>query len=512
MKEFFGFGYQAIPLFSWFYVPILLLYTRNKPYSNIISAYFVSSIGFSTGFLGTFRATIDGARFPLAWFLLITSFILNIILIITLTAERYVTSHSQCIYKRVLLFPAVWTGLWFLVGRLGPLGDYPSLSTVLIQWSDFSQIASLGGRSVLDFIVAVSGTIVFEFSSFPIQALSMSDGLSSVLLADSEVDEEYTADEQNTSRKRQYISLLVHPITIYSVILTLAFTYGGFCVNVRPNSLYQVTYPEYIPKTVPVGCVVGPGDTYPELQTDHDVWFNKSAELVGDGAKLVIWSEITTVVENLEDEQVFIQRARDFALLHKVYLGVTYSLSGPIKKNKFVLVTKTGDIGIDYNKAHPVPGVETQAAGPNVLQYIDTEEFGRIGGAICFDFNFANFIGQASTHKVDVMLQPSWTWGPIGTYHQQGNILRPVENGFTLFRCVSQGVSGIFEPTLNGVFNQKVASNNVEKYVFYLPIQKRLVTLYSYIGDFFGYVCLMASVVLLVTTYRDSRRLHQLSI
>lgn len=76
-----------------------------------------------------------------------------------------------------------------------------------------------------------------------------------------------------------------------------------------------------------------------------------------DGAKLVIWSEITTVVENSEDEEVFIQRARDFALLHKVYLGVTYSLLGPIKKNKFVLVTKSGDIGIDYNKAHPVPGV-----------------------------------------------------------------------------------------------------------------------------------------------------------
>lgn len=102
--------------------------------------------------------------------------------------------------------------------------------------------------------------------------------------------------------------------------------------------------------------------------------------------------------------------------------------------------------------------------------------------------------------------------GPIGTYHQQGNILRSVENGFTLFRCVSQGVSGIFEPTLNSVFNQKVGSNNVEKYIFYLPIQKRLVTLYGYIGDSFGYVCLIASVALLLKTYRDNKRQHQLQI
>lgn len=110
------------------------------------------------------------------------------------------------------------------------------------------------------------------------------------------------------------------------------------------------------------------------------------------------------------------------------------------------------------------------------------------------------------------MLQPSWTWGPIGTYHGQGNILRAVENGFTLFRCVSQGVSGIFESTLNSILTQKVASNNVEKYVFYLPIQKRVATLYGYIGDLFSYLCLLTSGGLLFLTWRKSKTQHQLSI
>lgn len=104
--------------------------------------------------------------------------------------------------------------------------------------------------------------------------------------------------------------------------------------------------------------------------------------------------------------------------------------------------------------------------------------------------------------------------GPIGTLHQQGNILRAVENGFTLFRCVSQGVSGIYEPTLNGVFNQKVASNNVEKYIFYLPLQKRINTLYGYIGDSFSYLCIISSIGLLLFAYRKSRNNNeqQLSI
>lgn len=60
---------------------------------------------------------------------------------------------------------------------------------------------------------------------------------------------------------------------------------------------------------------------------------------------------------------------------------------------------------------------ELQPAGPKVLQYVDTEEFGRIGAGICFDYNFPDFIKQASTYKVDVMLQPSWTWGKTKNYY-----------------------------------------------------------------------------------------------
>jgi apolipoprotein N-acyltransferase len=102
--------------------------------------------------------------------------------------------------------------------------------------------------------------------------------------------------------------------------------------------------------------------------------------------------------------------------------------------------------------------------------------------------------------------------GPIGTHHQQGNVFRAVENGFTLFRCVSQGVSGVFEPTLNGIFNQKVASLNVEQYLFYLPLQKRITTLYGCIGDSFSYLCLIGSVTLLAFVYRHRRKQSQIML
>jgi apolipoprotein N-acyltransferase len=435
----------------------------------------------------------------------VASLCLHIILILTLCAEKYALQrHYSSQYTRVLLFPTIWTSLWFLVGRFGPLGDFISLTAVLVNWADFSQVASLGGRALLDFLMAISGTVLFELSDFPFETLSCS-----ALLVDSTV--ENYEQHSMTSRKRQWISLLLHPLSIYTVIIAAVFTYGGAVVNIRSGSFYQVGYPDYIPPTKPVGCVVGASDNFPDVQSNHDIWFNSSLQLSNAGAQLIIWSETTTIVKDLAEEELFLNRTQQFAKTHNVYLGVTYILQEPIEQNKFVLADKEGKIGINYNKAHPVPLVENQPAGVSQLQFMDTKEFGRIGAGICFDFNFADFIKQASTHKVDVMLQPSWTWGPIGTYHQQGNMLRAVENGFTLFRCVSQGVSGIFEPTLNSVMTQKVASNNEENYLFYLPIQKRRDTLYGYVGDGFGWICVLGSVALLVSVYRKTQQ-HQLII
>lgn len=50
------------------------------------------------------------------------------------------------------------------------------------------------------------------------------------------------------------------------------------------------------------------------------------------------------------------------------------------------------------------------------MPFVDTPEFGRVGAAICFDFNFPSFMLQASKNKIDLMLQASWTWGKL-TYN-----------------------------------------------------------------------------------------------
>jgi len=65
--RFLGFGYQAIPLFAWFYIPVILLYTRHQSCSNIFTVYIVSSISMALAFLGNFKIAEEGPRFPVAW-------------------------------------------------------------------------------------------------------------------------------------------------------------------------------------------------------------------------------------------------------------------------------------------------------------------------------------------------------------------------------------------------------------------------------------------------------------
>lgn len=72
---------------------------------------------------------------------------------------------------------------------------------------------------------------------------------------------------------------------------------------------------------------------------------------------MVLWSELVVVAKDKEEEAQLLQRAKTFAIENQVYITITYGLLAPVEQNKLVLITKEGEVAIDYNKAHPVPMV-----------------------------------------------------------------------------------------------------------------------------------------------------------
>ena len=143
--------------------------------------------------------------------------------------------------------------------------------------------------------------------------------------------------------------------------------------------------------------------------------------------------------------------------------------------------------------------------GPQKLPYYDSPSLGvRLGGAICFDFDYPFYIQQAGFKHVDIMLQPSWTWNAINFRHFDGNAVRNVENGFTSFRCSSDGESGIVSRR-GKILQRRYSGQSMETqrypYVFGLPIEKRVVTLYSVFGIIFEYLIIAASFYYITMAY-----------
>ncbi|CAI5993850.1 unnamed protein product [Closterium sp. NIES-65] len=145
------------------------------------------------------------------------------------------------------------------------------------------------------------------------------------------------------------------------------------------------------------------------------------------------------------------------------YIGASYmKLISPEQfTNSFALIGPTGAPMLRYNKSHPVPSVEGDVLpGDGTLPVVDTP-LGRLSVAICFDLQFPALISQAGRQGVDILLQPSWTWGAIGHVTFETDAVRAAENGLTLLRCSSIGVSGVVSPYYRTLAAQEVLDTGV---------------------------------------------------
>ncbi|CAG8748111.1 2789_t:CDS:1, partial [Acaulospora colombiana] len=214
-----------------------------------------------------------------------------------------------------------------------------------------------------------------------------------------------------TETERDSGSLRITPVLVYIAILFLVIGYGSTRISLAYVPFYQKGIESLAPVNLTkVGCVVKAVD----FDRENSYYVDRTRDLASNGIKFILWSEATAIVSNKNQLDNLSDSIKNVSRTFNVYVGFTYvdssSTSGKIY-NKLTVISPTGDVLIDYAKANLVPFVEDGLSpGENVLQTSVTPDFGTIGGAICFDYNFPKLIGQASTHSVDLMLVPSWDW------------------------------------------------------------------------------------------------------
>ena len=170
----------------------------------------------------------------------------------------------------------------------------------------------------------------------------------------------------------------------------------------------------------------------------------------------------------------------------------------PYVSNHFVLLSSHEDQPAwEYTKAFPVPIVEaTVRAGPAELPTYKSA-YGRLGGAVCFDFDHPKYLIQSSQKEVDILLQPSQTWGAVISRHFEGNALRATENGASMFRCSCDGESGIVNARGKIISRAYTGHDPKIPVLFTLPLHKRVLTIYADRGGYmFEYIILALGILI----------------
>ena len=223
------------------------------------------------------------------------------------------------------------------------------------------------------------------------------------------------------------------------------------------------------------------------------------------GAKIVFWGEGNAPVLK-SDEPALLARGRELAAKYQIYLGMALATwnqgKNPPLENKLVLIKPDGQVAWEYFKAHPVPGGEAaiSVAKDGKLHSLDTP-YGRISSVICFDADFPQLLAQAGALGADVVLDPSNDWPAIDPWHTQMASFRAIEQGFNLIRHTSQGLAAAYDYQGHRLAAMDHYQALDQTLVAQVPT-KGVRTVYSRLGDWFAWLCMLGLAALVATGIR----------
>ena len=212
------------------------------------------------------------------------------------------------------------------------------------------------------------------------------------------------------------------------------------------------------------------------------------------GAKIVVWSEGNALVFKA-DEAAFVREGQSLAAQRRIYLIMamaTMTPGAPRVENKLVVIDPDGAVRGVYRKAHPTPG-EMSVPGEGRMGVLQTP-YGRLGWAICYDYDYPDLVRQAGRAGVDILINPAWESRGMSPLHTQMAVFRGIETGATLFRVANGGLNLATDHLgrVVAAVDPYAASGPAVVFRAEAPL-KGGPTLYSRIGDAFAW----ASVALL---------------
>jgi apolipoprotein N-acyltransferase len=244
-------------------------------------------------------------------------------------------------------------------------------------------------------------------------------------------------------------------------------------------------------------------DDHSLVEKSNDLFLANCTVAASSGAKIVFGIE-TVIRLPYDQEADFIGKAKALAISNRIYLGLPMQVLTPdmLPMNKIVWLSPRGEILNTYHKANPTPGEGKYGDGR--LRYFDSP-YGRICSAICFDMDFPAFINQISSDGIDIMLVPGMDWREISPYHTYVASFRAIEHGFNMVRAVTKGLSASFN--YKGQLLSSQDHYTSDDLIMYSDVPTRgQKTLYSWLGDYFAWLCVLFFLSAIFVFFRRSRQ------
>ncbi|HSF83064.1 MAG TPA: nitrilase-related carbon-nitrogen hydrolase [Anaerolineales bacterium] len=295
-------------------------------------------------------------------------------------------------------------------------------------------------------------------------------------------------------------------LAIFAGVVGVVLLFGGL----------RLAFPTSQPGTVRVHgfYLESAWDEVPDMNTEMEAYRRftreRNEQLIQEtirqadlGAQMVLWNEMAAIGV-AEDIDQLIARGREVAQQEGIYLAMGLGIHFPGEDRpwevKLVVIAPSSEIVIDHDKygatfMYGLMGYGAALQGEYSLQAADTP-FGTLSGVVCWDADFPMTVRQAGAQKADLLLVANGDSDrPYAKLHAQQHIFRAIENGLSLVRQDAREFSLAADPY--GRVLAMVDLRAVAEPVMSVQVPTQGVfTLYSVIGDLFGWLTVVGFVLI----------------
>jgi apolipoprotein N-acyltransferase len=466
-------GRWVIPLAAWLFSPMMMRFLREqRPLRGLaLGAITYVLAGLITN-SGTREIFSGMSYFPVAA-------ACSLFFFLPFVADRLIAHRVRGILA-TLVFPLAWTTTEFVFSFLG-FGTSGALAYTQYGNLPLVQIVSITGIWGLSFLIAWFASVI-----------------------------NWVWEQEFAWQKIKY------GVALYFSILAAVLLFGGARLALFPPESNRIRVAAITTRRdlgshdrdifYRFWARQANGQSLQALDTEvHDDFLSRSTDAARFGAKIIFWPEYGVPVSK-ENEAPLIERGQQLAREEEIYLMMTLytvPVDFPARpwENKVLIIGPSGEVICRYLKCNPAPG-EPIVLGNGKVPIVNTP-YGEISTAICMDMYFPNLIRQAGKAGVDLMLTPSRTWKGIAPEFTYDTTFRAIENGFSMVACTADGLCIAVDYQGRVVAAADYFTSHEQVMIADVSM-KGVTTIYSQIGDFFAWCCIigLASIFLWTIVFR----------